>query len=96
MEFLERDVDSSRRAKEVIEREIFSLNENLKNSYGTIATTQQEVHKWMSLAEYYQKNFSQWLDGINHVSQILQGLAVKSFSDNILQRTSIYGLPAAK
>ena len=76
MEFLEKDVDSSRRAKEVIEREIFSLNENLKNSYGTIATTQQEVHKWMSLAEYYQKNFSQWLDGINHVSQILQGLAV--------------------
>lgn len=76
MEFLEKDADSSRQAKEVIEREIFSLNENLKNSYGTIATTQQEVHKWMSLAEYYQKNFSQWLNDINHVSQVLQGLAV--------------------
>ena len=86
MEFLERDVDSSRRAKEVIEREIFSLNENLKNSYGTIATTQQEVHKWMSLAEYYQKNFSQWLDGINHVSQVLQGIAL-----NIPDIRSLYG-----
>ena len=86
MEFLERDVDSSRRAKEVIEREIFSLNENLKNSYGTIATTQQEVHKWMSLAEYYQKNFSQWLDGINNVSQVLQGIAL-----NIPDIRSSYG-----
>lgn len=94
MEFLEKDVDSSRRAKEVMEREIFSLNENLKNSYGTIATTQQEVHKWMSLAEYYQKNFSQWLDDINHVSQVLQGLAVnipdiRSFYEDV-PNTEVY------
>ena len=74
--FYEKDVESSRQTKEAIERKSLSLNEDLNNAYGTIATTQQEVQEWMSLAEYYQKNFSQWLDGINHVSQVLQGIAL--------------------
>ena len=84
--FYEKDVENSRQMKEVIEREILSLNEDLNNAYGMIATTQQEVHKWMSLAEYYQKNFSQWLDGINHISQVLQGIAL-----NIPDIRSLYG-----
>ena len=74
--FYEKDVENSRNTKEVMEREILSLNEDLNNAYGTIAATQQEVQKWMSLAGYYQKHFSQWLDGINNVSQVLQGIAL--------------------
>ena len=84
--FYEKDVESSRQMNEVIEREIFSLNEDFNNVYGMIATTQQEVQKWMSLAEYYQKSFSQWLDGINHISQVLQGIAF-----NIPDIQSLYG-----
>lgn len=86
VKFFEKDVEGSRMVKEAIEREIFSLNEDLNNAYGTIVTTQQEVQKWMSLTEYYQKSFSQWLDGINHVSQVLQGLAI-----NIPDMRSLYG-----
>ena len=84
--FYEKDVENSRNTKEVMEREILSLNEDLNNAYGTIAATQQEVQKWMSLAGYYQKNFLQWLDGINHVSQVLQGIAL-----NIPDIRSSYG-----
>lgn len=85
VKFFEKDIESCKREKEAIEREIFGLNENLNNAYGTITTTQQEVQKWMSLAEYYQISFSQWLDGIKHVSQYLQGLA-----DNIPDIRSLY------
>ena len=84
--FYENDVENSRNMKEVMEREILSLNKDLNNAYRMIAATQQEAQKWMSLAGYYQKNFSQWLDGINHVSQVLQGIAL-----NIPDIRSSYG-----
>lgn len=86
MRIFKKDIESSKREKEAIEREFFSLNEKLDNAYGTIAITQQEAQKWMSLAEYYQISFLKWLDGINHVSQVLQGLAV-----NIPDIWSLYG-----
>ena len=84
--FYEKDVENSRNTKEVMEREILSLNKDLNNAYRTIAATQQEAQKWMSLAGYYQKHFSQWLDGINNVSQVLQGIAL-----NIPDIRSSYG-----
>ena len=84
--FYEKDVKNSRDTKEVMEREILSLNKDLNNAYRMIAATQQEAQKWMFLAGYYQRNFLQWLDGINNISQVLQGITL-----NIPDIRSSYG-----